>query len=94
MGQTASNPVTSTIKYFRDEYEAHIKDKKCPAGTCQKLLEYYITDKCIGCTKCAKNCPVSCIDGKVKERHVIDTSACIKCGTCMESCPVGAIIKR
>lgn len=94
LGQTASNPVTSTIKYFRDEYEAHIKDKKCPAGTCQKLLEYYITDKCIGCTKCAKNCPVSCIDGKVKERHVIDTSACIKCGTCMESCPVGAIIKR
>ena len=94
LGQTASNPVTSTIKYFRNEYEAHINHKKCPAGTCQELLEYYITDACIGCTKCAKNCPVSCIDGKVKERHVIDTSACIKCGNCMEVCPVGAVIKR
>ncbi len=94
LGQTASNPVTSTIEFFRDEYEAHINDKRCPAGTCTDLLEYYITDKCIGCTKCAKNCPVSCIDGKVKERHVINTSACIKCGNCMEVCPVGAVITR
>lgn len=94
LGQTASNPVTSTIQYFRDEYEAHINDKKCPAGLCQELLEYYITDKCIGCTKCARNCPVSCIDGKVKERHVINTEECIKCGNCMSVCPVGAVIKR
>lgn len=94
LGQTASNPVTSTIQYFRDEYEAHIKDKRCPAGSCSELLEYFITDKCIGCTKCARNCPVSCIDGKVKERHVIRTDECIKCGTCMEVCPVGAVIKR
>ncbi|WP_313756880.1 NADH-quinone oxidoreductase subunit NuoF [Tissierella sp.] len=94
LGQTAANPVITTLKYFRDEYEAHIRDKKCPAGACQALLEYYISDKCIGCTKCARNCPVSCIDGKVKERHVIDTSKCIKCGNCMSVCPVGAVIKR
>ncbi len=94
LGQTASNPVTSTLHYFREEYEAHIRDKKCPAGSCQALLEYYITEACIGCTKCARNCPVSCIDGKVKERHVIDTSRCIKCGNCMAVCPVGAVIKR
>lgn len=94
LGQTASNPVTSTIKYFRDEYEAHINDKKCPAGICEELLEFFITDDCIGCTKCARNCPVSCIEGKVKELHVIDTEACIKCGNCMEVCPVGAVIKR
>lgn len=94
LGQTASNPVTSTINYFRDEYEAHIKDKRCPAGSCVALLEYYITDKCIGCTRCAKNCPVSCIDGKLKERHVINTVECIKCGKCMEVCPVGAVITR
>lgn len=94
LGQTAPNPVLSTLKYFRDEYEAHVLDKKCPSGVCQSLLEYYITDKCIGCTKCAKNCPVNCIAGSVKERHVIDTSACIKCGNCMTVCPVGAVIKK
>ena len=94
LGQTASNPVTSTIEFFRDEYEAHIRDKKCPAGICSALLEYHITDACIGCTKCARNCPVSCIAGSVKEKHVIDTEACIKCGNCMEVCPVGAVIKR
>ncbi len=94
LGQTAPNPVKSTLKHFRDEYEAHIHDKTCPAGVCQELLEYYITDACIGCTKCARNCPVSCIDGKVKERHVINTEACIKCGTCMEVCSVGAVIKK
>lgn len=94
LGQSAANPVITTLKYFRHEYEAHIRDKKCPAGACQALLEYYITDKCIGCTKCARNCPVSCIDGKVKERHVIDTDKCIKCGNCMTVCPVGAVIKR
>ncbi len=94
LGQTAANPVISTLKYFRNEYEAHVKDKSCPAGTCQELLEYFITEDCIGCTKCARNCPVSCISGKVKERHVIDTEACIKCGTCIEDCPVGAVIKK
>lgn len=94
LGQTAANPVTSTLKYFRDEYIAHIRDKKCPAGSCQALLEYFITEDCIGCTKCARNCPVTCISGKVKERHVIDTSRCIKCGTCKEVCPVGAVITR
>ena len=94
LGQTAANPVVSTLKYFRDEYEAHIYEKKCPGGICQELLEYFITDKCIGCTKCARNCPVSCISGKVKEWHVIDTEVCIKCGNCMEVCPVNAVIKR
>lgn len=94
LGQTAANPVTSTLQYFRKEYEAHILDRACPAGSCKPLLSYYITDKCIGCTKCAKNCPVSCIDGKVKERHVIDTSRCIKCGNCKTVCPVGAVITK
>ena len=92
LGVSAPNPVLSTIKYFRDEYEAHIKDKKCPAGVCKDLLTYKITDKCIGCTKCARNCPVSCITGKVKEKHVIDLDKCIKCGTCYNSCPVKAIV--
>ena len=94
LGQTAPNPVLSTMKYFRNEYDAHVKDKKCPAGVCKALLSYFITDKCIGCTKCARNCPVSCISGKVKTKHVIDESKCIKCGTCMTSCPVSAIIKK
>ena len=94
LGQTAANPVKSTLKYFRDEYEAHVYEKRCPGGVCQALLTYFITDKCIGCTKCARNCPVSAISGKVKERHVIDTDKCIKCGTCMEVCPTGAVIKR
>ena len=94
LGQTAPNPVTSTLKYFRDEYEAHVYEKRCPAGSCKALLQFFITEDCIGCTKCARNCPVSCISGKVKERHVIDTEKCIKCGTCMEDCPTGAIIRK
>ena len=94
LGQTAANPVISTMKYLREEYEAHVYDKKCPAGSCQALLEFFITEDCIGCTKCARNCPVSCISGKVKERHAINTDECIKCGNCMEVCPVGAVIKR
>lgn len=94
LGQSAPNPVISTIRFFRDEYEAHIKDHKCPAGSCNALSEIFITEKCIGCTKCSKVCPVSCIKGKVKERHVIDTETCIKCGSCIEACPVKAIIRR
>ncbi len=95
LGQTAPNPVLSTIHYFRDEYEAHIKEKRCPAGHCQALLEYYIEpDKCRGCTLCARQCPAGCISGKVKEPHVIDTKKCIKCGACMSACKFGAVIKR
>lgn len=94
LGQTAPNPILSTMQYFMEEYEAHIKDKNCPSGTCKKLITYEITDKCIGCTKCARNCPVTCIDGKVKEKHVIDQSRCIKCNTCFAICPVNAIIKK
>lgn len=94
LGGTAPNPVLTTLKYFREEYEAHIFDKKCPAGACQRLLSYTIDpEKCIGCTKCARNCPVNCISGKVKEPHVIDQEKCIKCGACMANCPVGAISK-
>ncbi len=95
LGQTAPNPVLSTLKHFRDEYEAHVIEKRCPAGVCKKLLHYEILpDKCRGCTKCARNCPVGAISGKVKEPHVIDQSKCIKCGACMEGCKFDAIIKK
>ncbi|MEA4927249.1 MAG: NADH-quinone oxidoreductase subunit NuoF [Candidatus Limiplasma sp.] len=94
LGQTAPNPVLSTIKYFRNEYEAHIREKRCPAHHCQALLNYYITDKCRGCTACVKVCPVTAISGVVKERHVIDATKCIKCGSCVEKCRFGAIEKR
>lgn len=94
LGQTAPNPVLSTIQYFRDEYEAHILDKKCPAGACQALLSYTILeDRCRACGICAKKCPVNCITGKPKTPYVIDQSQCIKCGTCLEACPFEAIIK-
>ena len=92
LGQTAPNPVLSTLANFRDEYIAHVVDKKCPAGVCKELIKYYITDDCIGCTKCKRNCPVGAISGNLKEKHTIDTSVCIKCGACKASCPKSAII--
>ena len=95
LGQTAPNPVLSTLKYFRDEYEAHVVEKRCPAGVCKNLMHYEIQpDKCKGCTLCARKCPANAITGKVKEPHVIDQSKCIKCGACMEGCKFSAIIKK
>lgn len=95
LGQTAPNPVLSTLRYFKDEYIAHVKDKRCPAGVCQDLLTYKIIDlRCKGCTACARGCPVGAISGTVKQPHTIDTAKCIKCGACMAKCKFGAIIKE
>ena len=95
LGQTAPNPVLSTLRYFRDEYVAHVVEKRCPAGVCKALLSYTIdADKCKGCTLCARNCPANAITGAVKEPHVIDQSKCIKCGACMEKCRFSAISKK
>lgn len=95
LGQTAPNPVLSTLRYFRDEYIAHVVDKKCPAGVCKALLSYHINpDKCKGCTLCARTCPNGAISGTVKEPHVISQELCVKCGACMEKCKFGAIEKR
>lgn len=92
LGQTAPNPILSTMKFFKDEYVAHIEDKSCPAGVCKKLIKYeIIADKCKGCTLCARNCPAGAISGSVKNPHVIDASKCIKCGVCMSNCRFGAI---
>ena len=93
LGKCAPNPILSTLNNFYDEYLSHVVDKKCPAGKCQSLLNYIITDACKGCTKCARVCPAKCITGKPKEKHEIDIKKCLKCGTCMSNCKFNAIIK-
>ena len=95
LGQTAPNPVLSTLMYFKDEYIEHIVDKKCRAGVCKELLSFkIIEDKCKGCTKCARNCPVGAIEGAVKQPHIINQDKCIKCGACIDNCAFKAIIKE
>jgi ferredoxin len=92
LGQASPNPVISTIKHFREEYEAHIREKRCPAGVCTGLLTFsIIPEKCIGCGACKRKCPVPCIAGKPKEVHEIDPARCIKCGQCFEACKFDAV---
>jgi len=90
LGKTAPNPVLSTIKYFRSEYEAHLQ-RRCPAAQCKALITYSVTDDCIGCTLCAQHCPAEAIENKPYEKHQIDTDKCIRCGTCKSVCPADAI---
>ncbi|HPP88075.1 MAG TPA: NADH-ubiquinone oxidoreductase-F iron-sulfur binding region domain-containing protein, partial [bacterium] len=95
LGQSAPNPILTALRYFREEFEEHIKDKKCRAHICKKLIEYFILeDKCIGCGACKRKCPVNCISGEPKKLHTIDQSKCIKCGACFETCKFNAIIQR
>ncbi len=95
LGQTAPNPVLSTLKYFRDEYEAHVRDKVCPAGVCKKLVKFeIIADKCKGCSACARKCPVGAITGEIKSPYTIDPDKCVKCGVCIDTCKFDAIIKK
>ena len=94
LGQTAPNPVLTTIRYFRNEYEDHIYNHKCTAKSCRALISFEITDKCVGCTACARGCPVNAIAGAVKKKHQIDQSICIKCGRCQENCRFDAIVRH
>jgi NADH-quinone oxidoreductase subunit F len=94
LGQTAPNPVLTTIKYFREEYEAHIRDKKCPAASCSALLKFtIIPEKCTGCTACSRVCPVHAITGEKKKVHVIEQNICVKCGKCFDTCKFDAVLK-
>lgn len=94
LGQSAPNPILSTLEHFKDEYIAHVVDKKCPAGVCKALIKYYINDDCIGCGKCERNCPVEAISGTIREKHVINTDVCLKCGACALVCPTHAIVTQ
>lgn len=94
LGKSAANPVRSTLTHFRDEYEAHIRDKRCPAGVCRELIIFEVTDACNGCGACAKVCPAGAVVGEKKGRHSIDVDLCTSCGLCRVSCPENAIIAR
>jgi len=95
LGKAAPNPVLSTLRYFREEFEAHVKDHRCPALRCRALLRYDIdVNKCVGCTVCARNCPATCIAGERKKPHLIDQARCIKCGRCFEVCRFDAVKRR